>query len=108
MWARRFSTTRLWSKVSQQIIAEILIIDIADAPIGPLSTLYTEPSFLDACQYEFEADTECVISIAEKLVIPYEWSTYDVLRSRAAEIIPLRRHGESQFGHRDANFDCRG
>lgn len=56
-----------------------LIVDIADAPIGPRSTLYTEPSFLKACQYEFQADTESFISIAEKLVIPYEWSTYDVL-----------------------------
>ena len=56
-----------------------LMVDIADAPIGPRSTLYTEPSFLKACQYEFQADTESFISIAEKLVIPYEWSTYDVL-----------------------------
>ena len=57
----------------------LLILDIADAPIGPRSTLYTEPSFLKDCQYEFSADTESFISIAEKLVIPYEWSTYDVL-----------------------------
>ena len=56
-----------------------LTLDIADAPIGPRSTLYTEPSFLKDCQYEFSADTESFISIAEKLVIPYEWSTYDVL-----------------------------
>jgi leukotriene-A4 hydrolase len=55
------------------------MVDIADAPIGPRSTLYTEPAFLDACQYEFKADTESFISIAEKLIIPYEWSTYDVL-----------------------------
>lgn len=53
--------------------------DIADAPIGPRSTLYTEPSFLKDCQYEFEEDTESFISIAESLVIPYEWATYDVL-----------------------------
>jgi leukotriene-A4 hydrolase len=57
----------------------VLMVDIADAPIGPRSTLYTEPAFLDACQYEFKADTESFISIAEKLIIPYEWSTYDVL-----------------------------
>jgi leukotriene-A4 hydrolase len=56
-----------------------LTTDIADAPIGPRSTLYTEPSFLKDCQYEFSADTESFIAIAEKLVIPYEWSTYDVL-----------------------------
>jgi hypothetical protein len=56
-----------------------LTTDIADAPIGPRSTLYTEPSFLKDCQYEFSADTESFIAIAEKLVGPYEWSTYDVL-----------------------------
>src|SRR5277367_2802103 len=56
-----------------------LTTDIVDAPIGPRSTLYTEPSFLKECQYEFSADTESFISIAENLVIPYEWSTYDVL-----------------------------
>lgn len=56
-----------------------MIVDIADAPIGPRSTLYTEPSFLKECQYEFERDTESFISIAESLVIPYEWDTYNVL-----------------------------
>lgn len=41
--------------------------------------MYTEPSFLKACQYEFSNDTETFISTAEKLVIPYVWSTYNVL-----------------------------
>jgi leukotriene-A4 hydrolase len=55
------------------------LLDIADASIGPRSTLYTEPSFLKACQYEFSADTESFISIAENLLTPYDWSTYDIL-----------------------------
>lgn len=53
--------------------------DIASAPIGPRSHIYSEPSMLKACQYEFEADTEKFIEAAEKIVFPYEWKTYDVL-----------------------------
>jgi len=75
----------LYQVISSRFVQEVhlhiftLTIDIADAPIGPRSTLYTEPSFLKDCKHEFSADTESFISIAEKLVIPYEWSTYDVL-----------------------------
>ncbi|VVT54009.1 uncharacterized protein SAPINGB_P003861 [Magnusiomyces paraingens] len=53
--------------------------DISNAPIGPRSLIYSEPSFLQACQYEFEADTEKFIEVAEKIVFPYEWKTYNVL-----------------------------
>jgi leukotriene-A4 hydrolase len=74
-----FQVTSSQSRREVQASKFQLIADIADAPIGPRSTLYTEPSFLNECQYEFSADTESFISIAEKLVIPYEWSTYDVL-----------------------------
>jgi leukotriene-A4 hydrolase len=74
-----FQVTSSQSRREVQASKFQLIADIADAPIGPRSTLYTEPSFLNECQYEFSADTESFISIAEKLVLPYEWSTYDVL-----------------------------
>ncbi|OQO05579.1 hypothetical protein B0A48_09349 [Cryoendolithus antarcticus] len=53
--------------------------DIASAAIGPRSTVYTGPEELKDCQWEFEADTEEYIQIAEKLVYPYEWTTYNVL-----------------------------
>lgn len=53
--------------------------DIDNAPIGPRSLIYTEPSFLPACKYEFEADTEKFIEVAENIVFPYEWKTYNVL-----------------------------
>nr|OQO23540.1 Leukotriene A-4 hydrolase [Rachicladosporium sp. CCFEE 5018] len=53
--------------------------DIASAAIGPRSTVYTGPEELKDCQWEFEADTEKYIQIAEKLVYPYEWTTYNVL-----------------------------
>ena len=53
--------------------------DIASAPIGPRSTVWTGPDELKAAQWEFEADTESYIQIAEKLVYPYAWGTYNVL-----------------------------
>jgi len=48
-------------------------------PIGKRSTVWAEPEFVKACQWEFEADTEKQLAAAEKLVFPYEWGTYDVL-----------------------------
>ncbi|CAN6674601.1 leucine aminopeptidase 2 [Trichomonascus vanleenenianus] len=53
--------------------------DLDSANIGPRSQVYTEPSKLDACKWEFEADTENIIQAAEKVVFPYEWKTYNVL-----------------------------
>ncbi|VEU23486.1 DEKNAAC104585 [Brettanomyces naardenensis] len=53
--------------------------DIVGKPIGPRSTVYSEPSFIDKCQYEFEDDTEKFIEAAESLVFEYEWRTYNVL-----------------------------
>lgn len=53
--------------------------DLSSASIGPRSDVYSEPSKLDACQYEFEADTENFIKTAENIVFPYEWKTYNVL-----------------------------
>ncbi|KAK9471949.1 LAP2 leucyl aminopeptidase yscIV [Dipodascopsis tothii] len=53
--------------------------DLVSAPIGPRSLVYSEPSSIDACQYEFEADTEKFIAAAEEIVFPYDWKTYNVL-----------------------------
>ena len=53
--------------------------DITDADIGPRSKVYSEPSFIKECQYEFENDTENFIQTAENIVFPYEWKDYDVL-----------------------------
>lgn len=53
--------------------------DLTDADIGPRSKVYSEPSFIDKCQYEFEKDTENFIQTAENIVFPYEWRDYDVL-----------------------------
>lgn len=53
--------------------------DIATAPIGPRSTVATGPEELDTSKWELEADTEHFIQIAENLVYPYAWTTYNVL-----------------------------
>lgn len=53
--------------------------DLSSAPIGPRSTVYTEPFRLKDCQWEFENDVEKFIQTAEKIIFEYEWGTYDIL-----------------------------
>lgn len=53
--------------------------DLASASIGPRSQVWTGPEELTAAQWEFEADTEKYIQIAEKIVYEYPWTTYNVL-----------------------------
>lgn len=53
--------------------------DLQSAPIGPRSSVYTEPFRLKDTQWEFENDVEKFIQIAEGIVFPYEWGTYDIL-----------------------------
>lgn len=53
--------------------------DLASASIGPRSLIWTGPEELTAAQWEFEADTERYIKIAEQIVYPYPWTTYNIL-----------------------------
>ena len=53
--------------------------DLVHAPIGPRSTVYTEPFRLKDAQWEFDGDVEKFIQAAEKIIFPYEWGTYDIL-----------------------------
>jgi leukotriene-A4 hydrolase len=53
--------------------------DIASASIGPRSLVYTGPEELLKCKTELEEDVEKFIQIAEKLIYPYPWTTYNVL-----------------------------
>lgn len=53
--------------------------DIASASIGPRSSVLSSPDELTDCQWEFEADTEKFIQIAEQIVYPYAWTSYNVL-----------------------------
>jgi len=53
--------------------------DIASAPIGPRSTVWTSPDELEGAKWELSEDTEKFIATAEKLIYPYAWTTYNVL-----------------------------
>lgn len=53
--------------------------DLASAPIGPRSTVYSEKVGLDNCQWEFEKDMENFIQVAEELIFKYEWLKFDAL-----------------------------
>lgn len=53
--------------------------DIASASIGPRSQVITGPEEVVAAKWEFEADMENFLQIAEKLVFPYQWTLYNIL-----------------------------
>lgn len=53
--------------------------NIVKAPIGPRSDVYSEQPNIKQCQWEFEADMEDFLQVAEKLTFKYEWSKFDVL-----------------------------
>jgi leukotriene-A4 hydrolase len=53
--------------------------DLATASIGPRSHVITGPEELLDAKWEFEADMEGFIKVAEKLVYPYQWTLYNVL-----------------------------
>ena len=53
--------------------------DIATASIGPRSLVSTGPEELSDAKWELEADTERFIEVAEKIVLPYQWTQYNVL-----------------------------
>lgn len=53
--------------------------DVVSASIGPRSTVWTGPGELESCKWELEHDMEKFLEAAEKIVFPYEWTTYNVL-----------------------------
>lgn len=53
--------------------------DVKSAPIGPRSTVWTGPEEIQSCKWELEHDMEKFLEAAEKIVFPYEWTTYNVL-----------------------------
>lgn len=53
--------------------------DLVKAKIGPRSDVFSEPVNIDKCQWEFEADMENFIQIAEALIFNYEWERFDSL-----------------------------
>ncbi len=63
--------------VAPYLIA-IAVGDLKFQSLGPRSGVWTEPAMLDAAAREL-ADTEKMITAAEKLYGPYRWSRYDML-----------------------------
>jgi leukotriene-A4 hydrolase len=53
--------------------------EIAAAPIGPRSTVASDPLSLASCTWELSASTESFIRAAESLIYPYAWHQYNVL-----------------------------
>ncbi len=65
----------------QPIPSYLLAIAVGDLEfrsLGPRSGVYAEPSTVDAAAWEL-ADTEKMISAAEKLYGPYLWDRYDMI-----------------------------
>ena len=46
--------------------------------VGPRTTVWSEPSMVEAAAYEF-AETEQFVAAAENLLTPYVWGRYDLL-----------------------------
>ena len=63
--------------VAPYLIA-IAVGDLRFRELGPRSGVWTEPAMLDAAAAEL-ADTEKMITAAEKLYGPYRWGRYDLL-----------------------------
>ena len=51
---------------------------LASKEVGPRSSVWAEPSVVEAAAYEF-ADTELFISTGENICGPYVWGRYDIL-----------------------------
>lgn len=52
--------------------------DLDFASLGPRTGVFTEPSLIDACVYEF-ADVESMVEAAEDLYGDYKWGRYDII-----------------------------
>lgn len=80
---QEFGKERLYSFEQKVPIPSYLFAlasgDLAQASIGPRSSVATGPGELAACKWEFERDMEKFMEVAEGLVFPYRWGQYNVL-----------------------------
>jgi leukotriene-A4 hydrolase len=74
---QRIFSFRMDHSVAPYMIA-IAAGDLAFKPLGPRTGVWTEPVMLDAAATEL-ADTEKMVSAAEKIYGPYQWGRYDLL-----------------------------
>ncbi len=68
-------------KMPQKIPSYLMALGVGDLEfrsLGPRTGVYVEPSLIDKAEYEF-ADTEFMMTTAEKLYGPYLWDRYDLL-----------------------------
>jgi len=68
-------------KMDQPIPSYLIALAVGDlkfASLGDRTGVYTEPSVLDKCIYEF-ADVEKMIVAAEELYGDYKWGRYDII-----------------------------
>ena len=63
--------------MSSYLVA-LAVGNLASKEVGPRSSVWAEPSVVDAAAYEF-ADTEKFLATGEKICGPYVWTRYDVL-----------------------------
>jgi len=75
--ARRAYRFRMTNPVAPYLIA-IAAGDIAFRELGPRTGVWTEPAMLDRAAAEL-ADTEAMVTAAERLYGPYRWGRYDVI-----------------------------
>lgn len=61
--------------ISSYLIA-IAVGYLVSHDFSPRIRVWSEPSLIDQCKYEFE-DTEKVLSVAENLLGEYQWQRYD-------------------------------
>ena len=65
------------NKIPSYLIA-IAVGDLEFASLGERSGVYTEPSMIEKCVYEF-VDVEKMIDAAENLYGEYKWGRYDII-----------------------------
>ena len=68
-------------EMPQKIPSYLMALGVGDLEfrsLGPRTGVYAEPSLIDKAEYEF-ADTEAMMTTAEKLYGPYLWDRYDLL-----------------------------
>jgi aminopeptidase N len=68
-------------RMKQPIPSYLLALAVGDLEfrrLGPRTGVYGEPSVVESAAWEF-ADTEAMMTAAEKLLGPYRWGRYDLL-----------------------------
>lgn len=78
---KRAPRGRYHFEMKQKIPAYLIALavgDLAYVPLGKNCGVYAEPSFIDACAYEFE-ELPDMITTAEGLYGPYQWDQYDIV-----------------------------